>query len=40
MGILRQSFFINPQGKIIHILDKVNTKTHHDDVLSFFKNLE
>ena len=40
MGILRQSFFINPQGKIIHIMDKVNTKTHHDEVLNFFKSLE
>jgi peroxiredoxin Q/BCP len=40
MGILRQSFLIGPNGKILHIMDKVNTKTHHDDVLNFFKNLE
>lgn len=36
MGILRQSFLINPEGKIIHIMDKVDTKTHHDDVLKAF----
>jgi len=36
MGILRQSFLINPDGKIIHIMDKVDTKTHHDDVLKAF----
>lgn len=38
MGILRQSFLINPKGEIIHIMHKVNTKTHHDDVLAIFKN--
>ena len=39
MGILRQSFLINPEGKVVHVMHKVNTKTHHDDVLNFFKNL-
>lgn len=38
MGILRQSFLINPKGEIIHIMHKVDTKTHHDDVLAIFKN--
>ena len=38
MGILRQSFFIDEKGKILHIMHKVNTKTHHEDVLNFFKN--
>jgi len=36
MGILRQSFLINADGKIIHVMDKVDTKTHHDDVLKAF----
>ncbi len=36
MGILRQSFLINAEGKIIHIMDKVDTKTHHDEVLKAF----
>jgi peroxiredoxin Q/BCP len=37
-GILRQSFLIDKEGKIVHVMHKVDTKTHHDDVLSFFKN--
>lgn len=39
MGILRQSFLINREGKVVHVMHKVNTKTHHDDVLNIFKNL-
>lgn len=38
MGIMRQSFLINGAGKIIHVIHKVDTKTHHDDVLKVFKN--
>lgn len=37
-GILRQSFLINGEGKVVHVMNKVNTKSHHDDVLNFFKN--
>lgn len=37
-GILRQSFLIDSEGKIAHIMEKVDTKTHHDDILVFFKN--
>ena len=40
MGISRQSFLIDQSGKIIHIMNKVDTKTHHDDVLNFFTNLK
>ena len=39
MGILRQSFLIDEKGKILHIMHKVNTKTHHGDVMKIFKNL-
>ncbi|MFP5386681.1 MAG: thioredoxin-dependent thiol peroxidase [Bacteriovoracia bacterium] len=39
-GILRQSFLINKEGRIAHVMHKVNTKTHHEDVLNFFKSLE
>ena len=39
-GILRQSFLVDRKGKIVHIMHKVNTKTHHQEVLKFFKNLE
>jgi len=37
-GIHRKSFLINEAGKIIHILHKVETKTHHDTILDLFKN--
>ncbi len=37
-GIHRQSFLINKEGKIIHVMHKVDTKTHHDDVLAVFKS--
>ncbi len=37
-GILRQSFLIDSEGKIVQIMEKVDTKTHHDDILGFFKN--
>lgn len=35
MGILRTTFIIGKDGKIKHIMDKVNTKTHHDDVYNW-----
>jgi len=35
MGILRTTFIIGKDGKLHHIMDKVKTKTHHDDVLSY-----
>ena len=37
MGILRTTFIIGKDGKIKHIMDKVKTKTHHDDVLDWIK---
>lgn len=40
MGILRQSFFIGRDGKILHVMNKVDTKTHHQAIIDFFKNLE
>lgn len=36
-GILRQSFFIDGEGKIINILHKVDTASHHETVVDFFK---
>lgn len=38
-GILRQSFIINKEGRLCFILDKVKTKTHHDDVLKLLEEL-
>lgn len=39
MGILRTTFIIGKDGKLRHVMDKVNTKTHHDDVISILKTL-
>lgn len=36
-GILRSTFIIGKDGKIKHMMPKVNTKTHHDDVLNWIK---
>jgi peroxiredoxin Q/BCP len=38
MGILRQSFLIDENGKITHVMSKVDTKTHHTDVLKAFSH--
>jgi len=37
MGVLRSTFVIDRQGVIAMVMDKVKTKTHHDDVLSWIK---
>ena len=40
MGIIRTTFVIDNKGKLIHIMDKVRTKTHHDDVIKILKVLK
>ena len=35
MGIKRMTFIIGQDGKLKHIMEKVNTKTHHDDVIDW-----
>lgn len=37
MGILRTTFIIGRDGKLRHVMDKVATKTHHDDVLALLQ---
>lgn len=37
MGIKRTTFIIGKDGKLKHIMDKVNTKTHHEDALNWIK---
>lgn len=37
MGILRTTFIVGKDGRLKHIMDKVKTKTHHDDVLDYIK---
>lgn len=40
MGILRTTFIIGKDGRLKHVMDKVKTKTHHDDVLQLIRELE
>lgn len=37
MGILRTSFFIDKNGCLRYIMDKVNTKKHDQDVVAYIK---
>ncbi len=37
MGIVRSTYIIGKDGKVKHVMPKVNTKTHHDDVLGWIK---
>lgn len=39
IGIHRVTFIIDEKGKLKHIMAKVKTKTHHDDVIEILKNL-
>ena len=39
MGVIRTTFIIGKDGKLKHIMDKVKTKTHHDDVIEVLKTL-
>jgi len=39
MGIVRTTFIIDKTGRLIHIMDKFKTKTHHEDVLELLKDL-
>ena len=39
MGILRSSFIIGKDGRLKHVIDKVKTKTHHDDVIALIREL-
>ena len=35
MGIVRTTFIIGKDGKVKHVMDKVKTKTHHEDVIDW-----
>lgn len=39
MGVLRTTFIIGLDGTIVHVIDKVKTKTHHEDVLALIRTL-
>lgn len=38
-GVLRTTFIIGKDGKLKHVMEKVNTKTHSEDVLALIKEL-
>ena len=38
MGIIRTTFVIDKNGKLAHVMDKVKTRSHHDDVLEILKS--
>ncbi|EQC46572.1 thioredoxin-dependent thiol peroxidase [Bacteriovorax sp. Seq25_V] len=37
IGVHRMTFIIGKDGKLKHIIEKVKTKTHHDDVIAWIK---
>ncbi len=37
MGVLRVTFIIDKTGKVVNVLDKVKTKSHHVDILKMIK---
>lgn len=39
MGVLRTTFIIGKDGRLKHVMDKVKTKSHHDDVMALIKEL-
>ena len=39
MGVLRTTFIVGKDGRLKHVMAKVNTRTHHDDVLTLIADL-
>ncbi len=39
MGIIRTSFIIDETGRLLKVIEKVNTKTHHDDLIAYIKDI-
>ena len=37
MGINRMTFIVGADGKLKHIMEKVKTKSHHEDVIKYIK---
>ena len=38
MGVLRSTFVIDKKGSIVMVMDKVKTKSHHQEVLDWIKS--
>ena len=39
MGVLRSTIIIGKDGRVKHVMDKVKTKSHHDDVIVLIEEL-
>ena len=39
MGIVRSTFIVNPDGKIVKVYPKVKVKEHHTEILNDLKEL-
>lgn len=39
MGVLRTTFIIGKDGRLKYVMDKVKTKSHHDDVIALIREL-
>ncbi len=37
MGVLRNTFIIDAEGVVRHVMENVKTKTHHDDAIDWMK---
>lgn len=37
-GLIRSTFIIDSEGRLRHIMDKVKTRTHHDDALDWIRD--
>jgi thioredoxin-dependent peroxiredoxin len=40
MGVLRSTVIIGKDGRVKHVMDKVKTKSHQDDVIAVIKELD
>lgn len=40
MGVHRVTFIINAEGRLIHVMEKVKTKSHHEDVIAVLDQLQ
>lgn len=37
LGLRRTTFIVDAEGRLRHVMDKVNTKTHHEDALAWIR---
>ncbi|MBL6746118.1 MAG: thioredoxin-dependent thiol peroxidase [Pseudomonadales bacterium] len=40
MGLIRTTFIINQEGRLVRIMDKFETKSHHEDVKALLAELD